>query len=480
MGGEARLVRQHERGRLNARERHRGRCSIRARSSRSASSSARPSSPPVPGDALVAGSGRIDGRPALAGAEDVTVLGGSIGSGAADKRYRLCQLAAQERVPLVMMLEGAGHRVTDSVVGTPPGRPDGPGRAVRHRADGLPGARRVGRARRADRAAVRLRGDDRVRVDLRRRSAAREVGDRRGRDQGGARRPAVAVATRAWCTTWSPTTSRRSRWPAATSPTSRVNAWDAAAAGATGPDTGPRREIDMLELDPAGPAPPVPDPRGARVGRRRGRAARGAARLRPFDRHRARPPRRPQRGRRRQRPERAGRHRRQRRGRQGRPLPRRGRGVRPPVRLPGRQPRRAGRHARPSAAASCATRPACSRCSTVSEVPKLHVTLRKAFGFGSSIMAMNPFDGQTITLAFPSITLGALPASSEGSAIADPEERARVAAEQAAGVDHRRRPPRLRRRHRPPRAAQRAAGRAEPGRGAPSRRPAAASHGVLP
>ncbi len=40
-------------------------------------------------------------------------------------------------------------------------------------------------------------------------------------------------------------------------------------------------------------------------------------------------------------------------------------------------------------------------------VPKLHVTLRKAFGFGSSIMAMNPFDGQTITLAFPSITLGA-------------------------------------------------------------------------
>jgi acetyl-CoA carboxylase carboxyltransferase component len=64
-------------------------------------------------------------------------------------------------------------------------------------------------------------------------------------------------------------------------------------------------------------------------------------------------------------------------------------------------------------------------------VPKLHVTLRKAFGFGSSIMAMNPFDGQTITLAFPSITLGALPASSEGSAISDPEERARVAAEQA-------------------------------------------------
>jgi acetyl-CoA carboxylase carboxyltransferase component len=64
-------------------------------------------------------------------------------------------------------------------------------------------------------------------------------------------------------------------------------------------------------------------------------------------------------------------------------------------------------------------------------VPKLHVTLRKAFGFGSSVMAMNPFDSQTITLAFPSITLGALPAGSEASAIDDPEERARRAAEQA-------------------------------------------------
>jgi methylmalonyl-CoA decarboxylase subunit alpha len=64
-------------------------------------------------------------------------------------------------------------------------------------------------------------------------------------------------------------------------------------------------------------------------------------------------------------------------------------------------------------------------------VPKLHVTLRKAFGFGSSVMAMNPFDGQTTTLAFPSITLGALPADSDASAIDDRGERARLAAEQA-------------------------------------------------
>ena len=120
MGGEARLVRQQARGRLNARER------LAALFDPGTFFEigqlvGTTEDPPVPGDALVAGSGRIGGQPALAGAEDVTVLGGSIGSGASDKRYRLCQLALQERVPLVMMLEGAGHRVTDSASGRRPG-----------------------------------------------------------------------------------------------------------------------------------------------------------------------------------------------------------------------------------------------------------------------------------------------------------------------------------------------------------------------
>ena len=120
MGGETRLVRQRERGRLNARER------LAALFDPGSFSEigqlvGTTDDPPVPGDALVAGSGRISGRPAVAGAEDVTVLGGSIGGGASDKRYRLCQLALQERVPLVMMLEGAGHRVTDSAAGRRPG-----------------------------------------------------------------------------------------------------------------------------------------------------------------------------------------------------------------------------------------------------------------------------------------------------------------------------------------------------------------------
>jgi acetyl-CoA carboxylase carboxyltransferase component len=68
---------------------------------------------PAPSDALVAGFGRVEGRPVLAGIEDFTVLGGSIGDAAASKRHRLAQLARQERVPLVFMLEGAGHRLTN-------------------------------------------------------------------------------------------------------------------------------------------------------------------------------------------------------------------------------------------------------------------------------------------------------------------------------------------------------------------------------
>jgi len=68
----------------------------------------------VPGDALVAGFGRVAGRTVFAAAEDFTVLGGSIGSGSMAKRYRICQLALQEGAPLVFLLDGAGHRLTDT------------------------------------------------------------------------------------------------------------------------------------------------------------------------------------------------------------------------------------------------------------------------------------------------------------------------------------------------------------------------------
>jgi acetyl-CoA carboxylase carboxyltransferase component len=64
----------------------------------------------VPSDAIVAGSGRIGGRPVMVGAEDFTVVAGTIGGASNAKRHRIAELALRDRIPLVMLLEGAGFR----------------------------------------------------------------------------------------------------------------------------------------------------------------------------------------------------------------------------------------------------------------------------------------------------------------------------------------------------------------------------------
>ena len=70
--------------------------------------------PIAPADGLIAGHGMIEGRPVLVGAEDFTVMGGSIGIATHAKRLRLAELSLQERVPLVMLLEGAGERAQNA------------------------------------------------------------------------------------------------------------------------------------------------------------------------------------------------------------------------------------------------------------------------------------------------------------------------------------------------------------------------------
>ena len=47
----------------------------------------------VPADGIVAGSGTINGRPVMVGAEDFTTLAGTIGGGSNAKRYRVAELA---------------------------------------------------------------------------------------------------------------------------------------------------------------------------------------------------------------------------------------------------------------------------------------------------------------------------------------------------------------------------------------------------
>jgi acetyl-CoA carboxylase carboxyltransferase component len=59
--------------------------------------------------------------------------------------------------------------------------------------------------------------------------------------------------------------------------------------------------------------------------------------------------------------------------------------------------------------------------------PKLHVTLRKAYGFGSMVMSMIPFDGQSAVFALPGATLGAMGAAAMSRAKgADADEAARL------------------------------------------------------
>ena len=112
MGGDERLERQHRGGRLDARVRVERLLDADTFVERGplVGSVHRGVVPPGPADGLVAGHGLIEGRPVLVGAEDFTVMGGSIGLGTTAKRQRVAELAVQERVPLVMRLEGAGER----------------------------------------------------------------------------------------------------------------------------------------------------------------------------------------------------------------------------------------------------------------------------------------------------------------------------------------------------------------------------------
>ena len=57
--------------------------------------------------------------------------------------------------------------------------------------------------------------------------------------------------------------------------------------------------------------------------------------------------------------------------------------------------------------------------------PKLHLTLRKAYGFGSMVMSLVGFDNQSGTYAYPGATLGAMGASAMSRATgADADEAA--------------------------------------------------------
>jgi acetyl-CoA carboxylase carboxyltransferase component len=112
MGGEARIERQHQRGRLTARERVDAFCDPHSFAEIGALAGGQHpgTGESVPADGLVGGTAKVNGKDIVLLVEDFTVLGGSIGHVNAAKRARLVRLAGELSLPLVMMLEGAGER----------------------------------------------------------------------------------------------------------------------------------------------------------------------------------------------------------------------------------------------------------------------------------------------------------------------------------------------------------------------------------
>ena len=120
-GGEDRLRRQHDAGKLTARERidllfdagsfqevdklvtHR--CRDFGMEEQI-----------VPGDGVVAGHGRIDGRPVYAFAQDFTVFGGSLSETNAAKIVKIMDLALKMGAPVVGLNNSGGARIQEGVV----------------------------------------------------------------------------------------------------------------------------------------------------------------------------------------------------------------------------------------------------------------------------------------------------------------------------------------------------------------------------
>ncbi|CDO27376.1 acyl-CoA carboxylase subunit beta [Mycolicibacterium porcinum] len=115
MGGPERLAKHHGKGKLDARARI-----ARLLDPGTFQEFGTLVGGDIASDGLVAGSGRVDGTPVMVGAEDFTTLAGSIGPGGNAKRYRLAELALRNKIPLVMLLEGAGFRPSGEHYGRTP------------------------------------------------------------------------------------------------------------------------------------------------------------------------------------------------------------------------------------------------------------------------------------------------------------------------------------------------------------------------
>ncbi|MBW8895200.1 MAG: methylmalonyl-CoA carboxyltransferase, partial [Acidobacteria bacterium] len=70
----------------------------------------------VPGDGVVAGVGRVDGRPVYAFAQDFTVFGGSLSETNAAKIVKIMDLAIKMGAPVVGLNDSGGARIQEGVL----------------------------------------------------------------------------------------------------------------------------------------------------------------------------------------------------------------------------------------------------------------------------------------------------------------------------------------------------------------------------
>ena len=69
----------------------------------------------VPGDAVVAGHGEVEGRPVVVFAHDFTVFGGSVSAVVAERIIRVVETAADAGVPVVGLNDSGGARIQEGV-----------------------------------------------------------------------------------------------------------------------------------------------------------------------------------------------------------------------------------------------------------------------------------------------------------------------------------------------------------------------------
>jgi propionyl-CoA carboxylase beta chain len=116
-GGEVRVKKQHEGGKLTARERLAAFLDEGSFEELDALKVHRtPGVEQIPGDGVVTGFGRVDGRPVAVFAQDFTVFGGSLSEAYAQKICKVMDLAMKVGCPVVGLNDSGGARIQEGVV----------------------------------------------------------------------------------------------------------------------------------------------------------------------------------------------------------------------------------------------------------------------------------------------------------------------------------------------------------------------------